>query len=900
MDLRSGLTQGNVHFWLTWRENSLDDDKPVQSHDFSVEATLMPNWSISLHGSEGSSTLECGESEFVIGTETAVDVFTIAGNGLRPRHARVSISKSGLQVEAIAGSTSVNGIPFTERVEVGYPATLQLGEVTVVIKIKTEESAPAGPTAGSMLTTILQRKAPPRTANIAITIPRKTPTQSGTVHQPELTLDHACGKAPLQGEYILIKEIARGGMGRIYFGEDSQLKRHVAIKVSSVSETGLDPRFSKEAEVLAQLAHPNIVPIYNIGVDDQSRPFYSMKLIKGRTLQAILNLIRDGDPSAIKEYTRATRLTIFRKVCDAMMFAHSKGILHRDLKPENIMVGEYGEVLVMDWGLAKMLTETEGKSAPAAGGCDTGDYGMTMEGEVMGTPQYMSPEQALGMVSELDARSDIYSLVGILYATLILRPPIEGATLNEVLTKVKNGNISSMASKITHNDSVRVKAPSAMDGEVPGALQAVTLKAMSTDRNKRYGSVEAFAADIERYQSGFATTAEDASAFKRVKLWIVRNTVLAASGAVLFIVVNGFTAGVIQKGRKASEALQSLKETAPTFAMRARDALQDGEFEEALKAATFSVKLEPKNPEYQALRANALQVLGRWPEAVDGYQKSLRLGNDERVKSNLALTESLIFQARAYGETKAKGALFEALNAQGRHYEAMELGKELGDFWENRKQDLSALLELVKELEAKLLPVPGTDVLLSKTEFTVGEWKLYVRAEGLPKWTQPAKDWEQNDDHPVVNVSWNEAKAFCEWLSQKTGKPWRLPTNTEWEAAVGTTKYPWGEYFPPQWDDGNYAFGTEGKDDPKRVGLDGIFGTAPVGSFKPNALGFYDLGGNVAEWTWDSDQKTENRVIRGGYWNFSAQFCMVATSLKYSPKTRAASIGFRVALSADP
>ena len=162
------------------------------------------------------------------------------------------------------------------------------------------------------------------------------------------------GSAPLRGSYTLVREIARGGMGQIYSGQDPQLKREVAVKVSSISEGGEDPRFSKEAEVLAHLAHPNIVPIYNIGVDAQSRPFYSMKLVKGRTLQAVLNALTTGDAAAVKEYPRAALLTIFRKVCDAMSFAHSKGILHRDLKPENIMVGEYGEVLVMDWGLAKV------------------------------------------------------------------------------------------------------------------------------------------------------------------------------------------------------------------------------------------------------------------------------------------------------------------------------------------------------------------------------------------------------------------------------------------------------------------------------------------------------------------------------------------------------------------
>jgi serine/threonine protein kinase len=375
--------------------------------------------------------------------------------------------------------------------------------------------------------------------------------------------------------YSLQGQIARGGMGAIFSAEDAELGRKVALKVSTLADRSLNDQFLRETKVPAALAHPNIVPIHTIGVDSDGRPFYSMKMIHGRTLQWIIKQIASGDRETLAAYSQQELLNVFRKVCDAVAFAHASGDLHRDLKPDNVMVGEFGEVLVMDWGLAKLIRKT--RESRGASTESVGDLGTPSEPETLpyieGPPQYMSPEQANGLFGGLDERSDVYSLGGILYAMLTHRPPVTGSSINEVLAKLRSGETPTMG---LPKGAVSKTTPAQPGTAIPAALRSVTLKALAHERSNRYQSVAELASDIEAYQNGFATQAEAAGTWTKIRLWVGRNQTLSASATVLSLVVAGFTGRVVQKRREASDAIKNLRETAPTFALRAKSALEDG------------------------------------------------------------------------------------------------------------------------------------------------------------------------------------------------------------------------------------------------------------------------------------------------------------------------------------
>jgi serine/threonine protein kinase len=284
--------------------------------------------------------------------------------------------------------------------------------------------------------------------------------------------------------YRLLERVARGGMGVVYAAEDEKLERRVALKVLDVPgmDGDLANRLMREARVLARLEHPGIVPVHDVGTLADGRVFYTMKFVEGQRLDKFIEGVQ----------SMQDRLRVFLRICEAVAFAHARGVLHRDLKPANVMVGSFGEVLVMDWGLAKILrsdvqnvadpdaTVLERPKQPSEESDSTKSSVVTGHGTVMGTPGYMSPEQARGEVEVLDARSDIFSL---------------GALLRFTLTQ---------------------KTPAGFAPRLDRSLEAICAKATAERRESRYSAVQELGQDVSRYLDGLAVGAHRESIFDKL------------------------------------------------------------------------------------------------------------------------------------------------------------------------------------------------------------------------------------------------------------------------------------------------------------------------------------------------------------------------------------------------
>jgi len=587
----------------------------------------VPQTEITIRNTAGVVLLQTtvAPGEYVLGRSPEAELFFEAELVSR-QHARLTVNFDHLLIEDLgsANGTSVNGQPVTDSVRLWPNQKVQLGTATLEFhRVKTV--------------------APPDVslAPSAATVQRLLPE--------ELLREK---------KYEIGRVVAQGGMGAILDARDAAAQRSVAMKVMLDGSSSDDlTRFIAEARVTAQLEHPNIVPVHELSVDENGQPYYTMKMVRGITLKKVLELLAQGTEGTVKKYPLPALLTIFQKVCDAVAFAHSHGVIHRDLKPENIMLGDFGEVLLMDWGLAKQLGGTRSVASPTPGDVpvEVGRAGAppsgedvsasaTLSGTIMGTPHYMAPEQARGEVETMDQRADIYALGAILYHLLALRPSVGDGAAMTIVGKVALGKIEPLTAPAAG------AAGHLPAGRIPDSLAAVVRQAMAFDPAQRYADVASLQADIVAYQSGFATSAERAGLGKLLLLAIKRNKIAAAGIAAVLLVGTIFGTHAFLQGRRAERALAELKKSAPAFAAEADSLLLKGDVDGALARLGTAIQLDGENPRWPARQGQIFDAALRFPEAAAAYSRAAALDPAGPWKEARAASEKLAASRQPDGQ----------------------------------------------------------------------------------------------------------------------------------------------------------------------------------------------------------------------------------------------------------
>ncbi len=340
---------------------------------------------------------------------------------------------------------------------------------------------------------------------------------------------HERGQRGSSDRFRVLRFHAQGGLGEVFIARDEELGREVALKrIRDRADTpDSRSRFVLEAEITGGLEHPNIVPVYSLGRDPDGRPFYAMRFIQGDSLRDAIASLHQATPKPDPNSVAVRELIgRFIDVCQAIAYAHKKGVVHRDLKPGNIILGQYGETLLIDWGLAKLLgqpsPETEGASV-AFKASSGSDVSPTCAGSRVGTPAFMSPEQAQGDLESLGPVTDVYGLGATLCALLTGKPPVSGANTDELLERVCRGKLDS---------------PRSINPLVPRALQAICLKALAFRPEDRYASAVALADDLARWLADEPVSALPESIWRRLGRWTRRHRKAAIAGVLTLAVIS--------------------------------------------------------------------------------------------------------------------------------------------------------------------------------------------------------------------------------------------------------------------------------------------------------------------------------------------------------------------------
>lgn len=811
----------------------------------------------------------------------------------------------------------------------------------------------------------------------------------------------------IAGRYEDLGPIGIGGMGEVRRVRDVQLNRTLAMKTLHarlLTRPSVLSRFLDEAQATAQLQHPNIVPVHDIGTLPDGRLWFTMKEVRGRTFSAVVREVHDASAqqweAGTQGWTFRRLVNAYLSVCRAVAYAHERGVVHRDLKPNNVMVGEFGEVYVLDWGLAKIVgrpdvAAAEGKLDVVETARGSSEEHRTEVGRVVGTPAYMPVEQARGEIDRIDARSDVYALGALLYEVLVGRAPYEGGTASEVLEQVREGAPVPVAQMVT-----RV---------LPPELVAACERAMARDPDARFQTAQELAAEIEAWLDGARrreqalALAEEALAGEREAASLVaRADALRAESEALLEGVERWRpeedkwpgwarAKEAEDAQRAAflhqleveQGLHAALQVAPTLPeahaalaerYRARhaeaEAARDREAvaRAALRVVSHSTALPEGHP---TRRACAIYLTGNGALSLVTDPPGAEVLLHRYVERHRRLVP--VFE-RSLGRTPLRavslpmGSYLCVLKAEGRsevrypievprlgHWDGVRPGdrdphpvwlppegrfgpddlyvpagwfRSGGDpevfyghparrwwcdavvmkrFPVTNREFIAFLDDLVaqgREGEA-LLHVPreraGKEgelgaMLYGRT--ATGAFELQIDGDG----DQWHPDW------PVMHLDWHGARAYLAWLADRTGRPWRLPSELEWEKAargVDGRWFAWGDHLDPSWCCMRYSH--EGRP------LPAVVDSYPLDE---SPFGVRGMSGNTRDWCAGllNDEHGAGPVVdgivvspprpvdptspaprasRGGAWSFDARRCRAAYRFAYPPMVRDPHIGLR-------
>lgn len=472
-----------------------------------------------------------------------------------------------------------------------------------------------------------------------------------------------------------LRPFAEGGLGEVYLAEDSQIQRTVALKQIKKRWADDDEsrtRFLQEAQITGRLEHPCVVPVYALGADETGRPYYAMRFVQGHSLQQAIE--RFHLPSKLERQTRREWLLELRKlldrfvdVCNAMEYAHSRDIIHRDLKPSNIMLGAYGETFVVDWGLAKVLgtqeygdLETIDPFATKFGSGSTD----TRMGTALGTPAYMSPEQAAGKLDQLGPATDIYSLGVTLYQLLTGQVPHADKDVEVVFEQVSRGEIVS---------------PRQQTDWAPRALASICLKALAHRPMDRYFSAREMSEDVQRWLADERVLAHEERWIEKAGRWMRQHRTLVAT----IVVAQMLAVGAVVAGLVAWSAYQQ-QQYQHKIELRQQEQQRIAELQSATDAAERSAQTEMAAGRFTAARgflAGAVDAIAEEPVMAEQRQ---------RLQSRLAQVDRVVeyYRLAELGEERN----FDQRDVEARAYIGAALTKlgirQHGDWWAHLPEEI--------------------------------------------------------------------------------------------------------------------------------------------------------------------------------------------------------------------